>query len=145
MRKLPLAGEWWRDAEDEILFVVGHSPSGDVVCIDAEDSTWVFEESPSWDHWHHLPDCTGFDWKPEPEQPSEPRYQSDVTCSIAASERERKQPSVKRVPLKPWVLRRYIDGKGAAAIWCQQKPNDGQDWIEVFSDGNEGWEVRVTE
>jgi hypothetical protein len=72
------------------------------------------------------------------------RYQSDVTCSIAASERERKeQPATKRVPVRLWVKHDTCShANGAIVIAKNESPDD--EMIELIHDGD-GFFVEVTE
>jgi len=64
--KKPQTGEYWIDAEGERLYVVGKTPSGQVVCVDRENGTWVFDDNPSFEHWLHIPECDSFDWVEPP-------------------------------------------------------------------------------
>ena len=70
-QKKPQAGEWWRDADEDRLYVVGKTPSGELVCVDAYKTTYVFAEVDDYDHWHYEPLCTGFDLQPKPDEPAE--------------------------------------------------------------------------
>jgi hypothetical protein len=80
----------------------------------------------------------------------QPRYQSDVTCSIAASERERKkQPAAKRVPVRLWVSHRLKSESGDWPMRCTPASEEFDDggrspWLEIKSDGN-GFYVEVCE
>lgn len=69
----PKDKQWWRDAEDEILYVVGRTPTEEVICVDANNTIFLFDDMPSWEHWKRLPDDAGFDWKPEPEIVFDPK------------------------------------------------------------------------
>ena len=69
MLKEPKAGEWWvSNCDGEIIRVAGLDSDGDPV-IEHEDSEYdAYAMDTFLAHWHHEPDCNGFDWvKPEPE------------------------------------------------------------------------------
>jgi hypothetical protein len=58
----PKAGEWWQATDGEIVFIIGVKLNGDVMYQGqlSRDGNGGL----NWKDWQHLPDCTGFDWKP---------------------------------------------------------------------------------
>lgn len=52
------------------------------------------------------------------------------------------EPTVKRIPVRLWILERYLDDKGAAICACVCPPT-GEPWREVLSDGNGGWCIEI--
>ena len=59
----PQAGEWW-SYNGVRVYVVGVTLTGHTVCEYHDRSIAKLLVG---DWWQHLPDCKGFDWKPEPE------------------------------------------------------------------------------
>lgn len=64
MSKKPQAGEWWEhNTTANRYFIVGVKRNGDVLI---EHRHGDYENGgQDWYDWHHEPDCTGWDWKPE--------------------------------------------------------------------------------
>lgn len=65
-KKTPQAGEWWetcRRKDKELVFIVGIKTCGHVI-YETKDGYHTNGFS-NWKGWHHLPDCTGWDWEPE--------------------------------------------------------------------------------
>jgi len=74
MTKQPQAGEYWRMRNGDIAKVADVRSGYDwciIGWIGDDWNTWRADGSDggSLDLIEHLPDCTGFDWKPEPPKP----------------------------------------------------------------------------
>jgi hypothetical protein len=67
-KKLPLAGEWWQSKEDaDRVYICGFDHQGDPVYSHGEGAyVDAIEMNYFLDGYEHLPDCTGWDWEPEP-------------------------------------------------------------------------------
>lgn len=119
----PKSGEWWgNDDGDRACFSV--LPDGTLVSKLASfpDGTSVSKSNNGeygfndfeWEGWHHLPDCTGWDWKPKVR---------------------------KRVPVRLWVL---VNDNDSGVLRSNNEPPggwtelhsgpDGTFYVEVSSD-----------
>ena len=70
-QKQPMAGEWWW--LEEVIYIVGYTASGNFIIEFADGKTdlcWPLRAC-EFETWQHLPDCTGFNWHTEPEEPAD--------------------------------------------------------------------------
>jgi len=59
----PQAGEWWQHDKDGVLvYFHGLNRHGEMIFELADVGIEV--ANLEWDGWHHVPDCTGWDWVP---------------------------------------------------------------------------------
>jgi hypothetical protein len=67
-KKLPRAGEWWQSKDDaDRVYICGFDHQGDPVYSHAEGAyVDTIEMKYFLDGYEYLPDCTGWDWEPEP-------------------------------------------------------------------------------
>jgi len=113
--KKPQAGEWWSNSPGNIWYIVGVKLNGDVVAedIDGKHICWI---GCTFHKWTHLPDCTGFDWTPEPKK------------------------------FRLWVQRNLLDGTRMSVVFASiSEPDDDYEWSEVIPDGNGGFEIKDAE
>lgn len=61
--KKPMAGEWWECTDGFRLFVVGRKLSGSLLSQTERGNIETY--TIGGDEWKHLPDCNGWNWKPE--------------------------------------------------------------------------------
>lgn len=66
--KKPQSGEWWQNIAGKgpihRIYVIGENSRGELLFEDVDGN--IEKVSDQWWHnWHHVPDCTGWDWEPE--------------------------------------------------------------------------------
>ena len=62
--KKPEAGEYWEhETSGDRVYFIGATPENEMVWQCHGDT--IEAGNLDWPGWHHLPDCTGWDWQPE--------------------------------------------------------------------------------
>lgn len=62
--KKPEAGEYWEhETSGDRVYFIGATPENEMVWQCHGDT--IEAGNLDWTGWHHLPDCTGWDWQPE--------------------------------------------------------------------------------